>query len=131
MSSVNKTIRIFTMPQQYPCGAESSCCGPVGQTEEDIQKIKDAIEQEIGSQVEVIDTTKVEEMKSHLEIVRLVRSLGPMALPVITLNKEVVLMGNPKPEEVISAIKEKTKGSSGDKNNPSICGSQSGPGCCG
>lgn len=107
MSSDNKTIKIFTMPRQYPCGEESSCCGPVGQSEEEIERLKNAIEQEIDSQVEVIDTTKGDEMKSHLEIVRLVRSLGSMALPVITLNEEVVSVGNPKPGEAISAIKEK------------------------
>jgi len=30
-----------------------------------------------------------------------------MSLPIITLNGEVVSMGNPSPEEAISAIKEK------------------------
>ena len=107
MVNDNKTITIFIIPQQFPCGTDSSCCGPVGQTEEEIQQLKSALEKEIDCQVEVVDVTNGDEMKNHLEIVRLVRSLGPAALPIIVLDNEVVLMGNPNPQEVISAIQDR------------------------
>ncbi len=51
--------------------------------------------------------TDKNDMRKHLEILRLVRSFGPMALTIITLDSEMVSMGSSKPEEAISAIKEK------------------------
>jgi len=107
MSTNNKTVKIFMMSQQFPCGPQSSCCGPIGQTEEEIQALKNAIEREIKCNVEVVNVMNGKEMRKHLEILRLIRSFGPMALPIITLDNEVVSMGNPKPEEAISAIREK------------------------
>ncbi len=99
-----KTVRIFTMPQQFPCGTDSSCCGPVGLSEEEIQLLKNTIEKEMGCQVEMVDAMKGDEMKSHLEIVRLLRSFGPTALPIIAFDSDIVSMGTSDPEQVISAI---------------------------
>lgn len=107
MKNNNKTVRIFMLPLRFPCGPQSSCCGPIGQSEEEIQAYKDLIEKELQCNVEVIDVTNGKEMKNHLNIVRLVHSFGPTALPIITLEEEVVSMGNSKPEEAVMAIKEK------------------------
>lgn len=104
---MDKIVRIFMMPLQFPCGPQSSCCGPIGQTDEEIKTLKDAIEKNIGCNVEVLNLTNGSDMRKHLEILRLLRSFGPMASPIITLNGEVVSMGNPKPEEAVLAIKEK------------------------
>ena len=30
MTGEKRTVGIFTIPQEFPCGEESSCCGPVG-----------------------------------------------------------------------------------------------------
>lgn len=103
----NTTVRIFMLPQQFPCGPQSSCCGPIGQTEEEIRKIKDSIEKGLNVKVEVLNVNEGKDMRNYLPIVRLVRSLGPMALPIITLNDEVVSIGMPDPEEATLAIKEK------------------------
>ncbi len=35
------------------------------------------------------------------------RPFGALALPIIALNDEVVCMGNPTPEQAVSAIREK------------------------
>jgi len=107
MSTNNKNVKIFMIPQQFPCGPQSTCCGPIGQTEEEIQSLKNAIEREIKCNVEVVNVMNEKEMRRHLEILQLIRSLGLMALPIITIDDEVVSMGNPKPEEAISAIREK------------------------
>lgn len=109
MTDIDKIVKIFTMPQEFPCGQESSCCGPVGQANEEIQGLKNAIEEGTGCQVEVLNTTKGEDMKKHLNVVRLLHSFGPTALPIITLNDEVVSMGNSKPKEAVLAVQEKIK----------------------
>ena len=105
--SANNIIRIFTLPQQFPCGTGASCCGPVGQTEEEVQSLKAAIEKEFGLPVDIYDATDGKIMRNHLQTLRLVRSLGLIALPVITLDEKIVSVGNPSPEQAVSLIKEK------------------------
>ncbi len=109
MDNNNKVVRIFMMPQQFPCGPQTSCCGPIGQTEEEIEKLKNAIEKELALKTEILNVIRGEDMKNHLGVLRLIRSFGPMALPIITIGDEdeVVSMGTPTPEQAISAIKEK------------------------
>jgi len=107
MKTDNKTVRIFMLPQQFPCGPQSSCCGPIGQSEEEIQSLKSTIEKELSCQVKVLNVMNGKEMKHYLPIVRLVRSFGPMALPIITLDSEIVSMGNPTPEQAVSVIRGK------------------------
>jgi len=102
----NKSVRIFMLPLQFPCGAEAACCGPIGQSEEEIQILKSTIEKEIGCQVEVLNVTNGNEMGNHSQIVQLVQAFGPMALPIIALDGEVACMGTPTPEEAVSAIRE-------------------------
>ncbi|NPV71141.1 MAG: hypothetical protein HPY55_10945 [Firmicutes bacterium] len=47
MSTSSRTVRVFTMPQQFPCGPRSSCCGPIGQSEEEVNNIRSAIGQAV------------------------------------------------------------------------------------
>ena len=107
MITKNKLVKIFMYPQQFPCGPQSTCCGPVGQTKEEIQLVENAIKKEFNCQIEIINVTDIDEMKNHVEVNRLLGSFGPSALPIITLGDEVVSMGNPLPEEAVSAIKGK------------------------
>ena len=107
MTTNNKTVRIFMLPQQFPCGPQSSCCVPIGQTEEEIQNLKTIIGRELDCRVEVLNVMKGKDMKNHLQILRLVRSFGPMALPIITLDDDIVSLGNPMPEQAVSVIREK------------------------
>lgn len=106
--SNNKTLRIFMLPQEFPCGEQSSCCGPVGQSEDQIQNLKSGIEKELGYEVEVIDVKNNKDMRNHPQVMQLVNSLGPRALPVLALEDKIVSMGNPAPEEAVTAIREKT-----------------------
>ncbi|MEN3187008.1 MAG: hypothetical protein ABDK94_10680 [Atribacterota bacterium] len=109
MTENNQTVRIFMMPQQFPCGPRSSCCGPIGQSEEEITNLKNAIEKELGFKTEVVNVIQDKDLKNHSGVVRLIQSFGAMVLPIITIgdDDEVVSMGVPTPAEAISAIKEK------------------------
>lgn len=107
MTTNNRTVRIFITPQNFPCGEQSSCCGPVGQTDEEIEALKSAVEKELDCQFEVVDVTNGEILNKHREASQLVRTFGLMALPVITLDDEVVSMGSPEPQQAVSAIRSK------------------------
>lgn len=101
------TIRIFTMPQEFPCGPQSSCCGPVGQSEEEIQSLKEALERQLSCPVEVINVRDGKQMRNYLHIVRLLHAFGPGATPIVTLDDEVISLGTPTPEQAVAAIREK------------------------
>jgi len=109
MSQNSKAVRIFTMPLQFPCGPQSACCGPVGQSDEDVQKLKELIEKGLSVKVEVKNVVKGEDMKDHREISALFRTFGPMSLPIIAIGEEVVSMGNPAPDEAVAALREKLR----------------------
>ena len=34
--TIQKKVKIFTVEQQFPCGQNASCCGPTGQSEQEI-----------------------------------------------------------------------------------------------
>jgi hypothetical protein len=105
----HKVVRLFTMPQQFPCGPAAACCGPIGQSQEEIQKLKESIEKELSLPVEVRNVTKGEDMREFRPISGLFRSFGPMSLPLIAVGDEVVSMGNPAPEEAVAALREKLR----------------------
>jgi len=99
----NRSVRIFTIPQQ------SSCCGPpVGQTEAETQSLKSTIEKGTGCQVAVSNLFNPGgDLTDYPQIVQILNSFGTGALPIIALDGEVVSMGNPTPEQAVLAIKGK------------------------
>ena len=105
--SNNKTVRIFMLPQEFPCGEQSSCCGPIGQTEEETESLKSSIESQFDYEVEVLNVKDDDAMRNHPQIVKLVLSLGPTALPILALGDEVVSMAELAPEKAVAAIREK------------------------
>jgi len=104
-----KAVYLFTMPQQFPCGPGSACCGPIGQTEEEVRKLKESLEKELGVSVEVKNVIKGEDMQAFRSISGLFRTFGPMSLPIIAVGDEVVSMGSPAPEEAVAVVREKLK----------------------
>jgi len=110
MNDNKKIVKIFMMPLQYPCGPQSACCGPIGQSEEEIMSLKQAIEKNTACIVKIINVTEGREMRNYLQILSLLRSFGYMALPIISLNDEIISMGKPSPEEAVLLIKEKIGG---------------------
>ncbi len=99
MSNKNRTVRIFTMPQEFPCG-------PVGQTEEEIEALRSAISK-LGVEVEVHNVKNLDDESQHQNVRNLLKSFGYGALPILTVDGGVMSMGNPKPEEAASAVKAK------------------------
>jgi len=106
-NSNHKVVHLFTMPQQFPCGPTAACCGPVGQSEEEIRKLKESIAKELNVPVEVRNVTDGKDMRDFRPISGLLRTFGPSSLPFIAIGDEVVSMGNPAPEEAVAALREK------------------------
>lgn len=104
MSDKKKEVKIFTMEQQFPCGPKSSCCGPVGQSEQEVTALKNAIEK-LGFAVEVCDVQKMKNLKENPRVFKLFSTFGPKAIPVITVGDEVASMGQSEISDTISAIK--------------------------
>jgi hypothetical protein len=78
--SYSNVVKIFTMEQQFPCGPQSSCCGPIGQSQEEVLSLKSAIEK-LGVGVEVYDVQKLKNIQEYPEVFKLLRSFGPQATP--------------------------------------------------
>jgi len=104
--SDQKIVRIFTMEQQFPCGPQASCCGPIGQSEEEIISLKNAIEK-LGVDVEICDIQKMKNLQENPQVFKLFRTFGSLAIPVIAVGDEVACMGQSETNEIISAIKSK------------------------
>jgi len=104
--SDEKTVKIFTMEQQFPCGPQSSCCGPIGRSEEEITSLKNAIEK-LGIDVEICDIQKMKNLQENPQVFKLFRTFGSQAIPVITVGHEVACIGQSETNEIISAIKGK------------------------
>jgi len=106
MSNNNKVVKIFTVPLQFPCGPQASCCGPIGQSEEDVKKLSDAI-RELGVTVEVHNIMEDGFAKRFSSVANLLGSFGPGIVPILAIGDEVISMGTPTPEEAVQAVKEK------------------------
>ena len=105
--TIDKIVKIFTMEQQFPCGLESSCCGPIGQSEEEVTSLKSAIEK-LGVDVEIYDIQKAKSLQEHPYVLRLLSAFGYGAIPIITVGDEVVQLGRyEKIDDTILNIKSK------------------------
>ena len=95
--NTNKNLNIFMHPQEFPCGENSSCCGPIGQSEEQIESLKGSIEKELGCEAEVLNVKNDDDMKNHPQVMQLFHSMGAAALPILALDDEIVSMGESDP----------------------------------
>ncbi len=77
MSADVKTIKIYIMPLEYPCGPQSACCGPIGQSEEEIKGLKETIERELRVNVGLIDVKKEGIRLSDSQVLKLLNPLVP------------------------------------------------------
>ncbi len=106
MSVDIKTVKIYMVPLEFPCGPQSTCCGPTGQSNEVIQELKNAIEKELNLNVQVINV-KYTVIMAESNVIKLMNTFGVNALPIIALNGEVISMGNASPQEAVQAIRMK------------------------
>lgn len=101
------TVKLFTAPFMFPCGPNSECCGPVGQSEEEIKRLKEGLEQALNVNVEVITLTDGKMMREYRDILKVFHSFGWNAVPIIAINGEVVSMGESDIGQLIETLKEK------------------------
>ncbi len=104
--SEQKIVRIFTAPLEFPCGPKSSCCGPIGQSDDDVKKLSDAIT-DLGVGVEVCNVKEDGFAGQFPSVASLLSSYGPGIIPILAIGDEVISMGTPAPEEAVQAVKEK------------------------
>jgi len=106
MPIMRKKVKIFTVEQQFPCGPKASCCGPTGQSEQEVAALKGAIEK-LGLDVEVFNLKKMTNPKENSQATKLFSTFGSQVTPIITIGDEVVYMGQSEINDTIFAIKSK------------------------
>ena len=106
MSTNGESVGLFVLLQEFPCGEESTCCGPVGQTAEEIAALQGALES-LDLRVEVYNAKDNEVVRQHPAVSRILHSVGPQATPICTVGEEVVSAGSKCIESVVHAVKEK------------------------
>ena len=106
MDKNSKVAKIFTTEQQFPCGPQSSCCGPVGQSLQEIASLVNAIE-EVGLDVQVCDVRKMETVQENPQVLQLFRAFGVQAIPIVMVGEEVACIGQSNVNEIVSAVKSK------------------------
>ena len=108
MQNNNKVITIFTMKQEFPCGPKASCCGPVGQSEEEVLSLKNDIEKNLDVTVEILDIKNTKNLEQHPQIFELLQSFGLGATPIIAVGDEVACVGQSNDlNEILFEIKRK------------------------
>lgn len=106
--SAHNVVRLYYQPQTFPCGPNSSCCGPVGQSEEDLRAYRQALEARLpGVPVELVDASQRLNLGRDLPVIKLLNTFGAAACPIFTVNGEVVSMGPPEMEELAALLKAK------------------------
>lgn len=109
MNESSKTIRVYTMPQEMPCGPASSCCGPIGQTEEEIEQMRWGLENSVpGARVEIINIRQYKfSVQRDQAALKVIQTFGAAALPVLALDGEVVSIGPPNVPELVAKLQAK------------------------
>lgn len=108
MTGSSRTIRLYYLPQSFPCGPSSSCCGPIGQSDEEIQGYIAGLQKVLGQvEVQTIDVTGRLDPVRDAAALRLLDSFGASALPIFAVDGEVVSMGPPSVDELVEILKGK------------------------
>ena len=106
MSEEKPIVGVFTMPQKFPCGKDSTCCGPIGQSDEEVAALKASI-QELGATVEVHNVKELEAGQEHPHVSKLLRTFGTGVVPILAVGDEVIGMAFPSAEETVKAVQNK------------------------
>lgn len=108
MNQTKPTVRIYYLPQSFPCGPQSTCCGPIGQSEEELRHYIVQLEQAVPDvAVETVDLSGRTRLGRDLAALKLYNTFGAAACPIIAVDGEVVSMGPPLMAEVVELVKRK------------------------
>ncbi len=102
------SVRIYYLPQSFPCGPESACCGPVGQSPEELAGYVTALKTAIaGVEPQLIDASAKLNLGRDLPAIKLLNAFGASASPIFMVGSEVVSMGPPAMAEVAGLVAAK------------------------
>lgn len=106
--SETRSVRLYYAPQTFPCGPQSSCCGPVGQTEVEVEEYAQQLREALpDATLDVINVSRPLQLGRDGAVVRLLNTFGHEACPIVAVNGEVVSMGPPAMGELVDLIKAK------------------------
>lgn len=106
MDKNNRVLKIFTLPQQFPCGPSSSCCGPIGLTEEEVDSLVSTVRKVFAGEIIVLNLIEKNVRENNKQVISLVASLGWGCLPIISLDSKIVSVGKPSSEqELLETLK--------------------------
>lgn len=107
MSEQRRRVSVVYYPQFFPCGPSSACCGPVGQSQEEVNRYVQRLQQELpDAEVRLVDATQPDELASEPAAARLLNSFGAAGCPLFVVNGQVVAMGPPQMDELVAMLKE-------------------------
>ena len=106
------TVLLYYVPQTFPCGQNSTCCGPIGQSDDELREYQSAIERNLPDvRVERVNVSKEAggklKMGRDMAVIKLLNSFGYQACPIFALDGEVVSMGPPAMDELVALLREK------------------------
>lgn len=111
MDTVSAVIRVYYAPQTFPCGQQSTCCGPMGQSKEELERYKVSLEKEFpGAHVRFIDASQQLDPKLDAAALNLIFAFGDSACPLFAVGEEIVSMGPPELSELAGIIRGKMAG---------------------
>lgn len=106
--TASHVVRLYYQPQSFPCGPNSACCGPVGQSEEELREYRRAFEAGLpGVKLELVDASQRLNLGRDLPVIKLLNTFGAAACPIFTVNGEVISMGPPVMDELVALVKAK------------------------
>jgi hypothetical protein len=109
--SEKTAVRLYYAPQRFPCGPQSSCCGPVGQTEAEVEDYTRRLREALpDATLDAINISLPLRLGRDGAVIRLLNTFGHEACPIVAVNGEVVSMGPPAMGELVDLIKAKLAG---------------------
>lgn len=101
-------VRIYYLPQSFPCGPSSACCGPVGQSLEELAGYVAALTSSVpGIEPQLIDASAKLNLGRDLRAIKLLNAFGAAASPIFTVGQDVVSMGPPAMGELVGLVAAK------------------------
>ncbi len=108
MNEGKTILRLYYVPLSFPCGPQSSCCGPVGQSDEELRNYVTQLKTHVPDvEVQTIDVSQKLDPHRDRAALKLLNSFGGMACPIFALDGEVLSMGPPTMSELIEMVKAK------------------------
>jgi len=108
MNDATTRILLYYAPLSFPCGAQSTCCGPVGQTEDELRGYVAELSRSFPDvPVTLIDTSQKLRLPRDGAALKLISSFGRSVCPIFAVNGDVISMGPPAMPELLALLRDK------------------------